>query len=314
MNLRLWPAPRATVGIEVTKSGLHLAAVHPNLRSPEVIDVLHIDTGYCEWWASDATEVVLKPLSDFVQRNNLSGAKAVFSVPNDTVILRYMEMPKMPEKALREVITLELGNTIHLPFENPAFDIAVVPLLQTDAETMGNTSICLIAAPKKLVIDLVHLVKSVGLRPKAAEVGAIAVHRLFYRQLPESHHMTMVAQIYQNELSLSIFIGPHMYFFRHVEALSDTSAGLETYIRDVGYEIDRVTNFFNFSLAKKDMSMEHVILHSDHSEHDTMVSMLSERLNRKVESVFVAAQLGLASAESPFVCAVGLALKGLNAK
>lgn len=56
--------------------------------------------------------------------------KLHLSVPSESVMVRFLKLPDLPEKELRRVVEFELKHHIHLPFDNPYFDFLKWPELE----------------------------------------------------------------------------------------------------------------------------------------------------------------------------------------
>src|SRR5690554_1617102 len=63
-------------------------------------------------------------MKEVVQEWGIKNRHVRFYVPHELIIMREIEIPKdVPTNEVKQYITMEIGNTIHFPFNNPVFDI-----------------------------------------------------------------------------------------------------------------------------------------------------------------------------------------------
>ncbi len=264
--------------------------------------------------------VYTETLREFVRRNRLRSWPVVLSIPNHWVIVRYMSVPSVPVPAIRQMVQVELGSTIHLPFEDPVYDVAqVTPLTQLEE---GMQSIALVAAPREIVNSVLQIAHNVGIRPMAIEIEPIALWRYAKYTLGELPGLTVLMDIHETSVTLALFINDMLYFLRETEgsfALFVADHGddeIRRVCNDLAYEMDRVMNFFNFSLAKQTRVPERIILYTYADHDDSLAVLLHEQTGVCVLSITSKAQ-----EHGPFsgndrmlrescVAAVGLTLRG----
>lgn len=308
------------VGIEITKIGVHAAALG-SLNSKDVIASTSVDFQIDDWWQTEAFSDIEVQLKKFVLENKLKGAHAVISVPNDRVILRYLKMPALPEKALRQAIEVEIGSTIHLPFENPVFDIVQVPSVETVDLDAQMQSVCLIAAPTELVSSFGALAKTVGLKPIAVDITPLALWRTIQRERVLSTSprlLSVLLQVSSNESTISLFVDENMYLFRPIErGLKDEANDVEisNFASDITYEIQRVRNFFNFSLSGSEIPLQSVFLQSDSTGASALAENIGTSLGVKVN--VIDAEMNWADLDvkrASYNAAIGLARKEVSTR
>ncbi len=266
----------------------------------------------------DANVMSSAELQAFILRNRVRNWPAIISIPNDRVIVRYMKMPVVPDEALRQMVSIEIGNTIHLPFEDPVFDvISVKPLSELEE---GMQSIVLIAAPKNLILEMVDIVKNVGLKPIAIDLEPIALWRYARRNLIDLAGLTVLIDLREQLISFSIFLDDSLYFLREVDGdftfdLTNSEGNIATIINDINYELNRVMNFFNFSLAGTTLSANQILLYTYFEDAIDVANALANQLGITVIAMSVKDRLRQPSwVSQPFenrvMGAIGLLLRG----
>src|SRR5690554_6191566 len=99
-----------------------------------------------------------------------------FYVPNALVIMRPVEFPvHIEEEKIKEYFMIEIGESIHLPFQNPIFDIHSLSFEQdhtTDDEFPKEEKRqgTLFAVPEDEIVKYTEIFADVSLKPIAADV------------------------------------------------------------------------------------------------------------------------------------------------
>ena len=95
---------------------------------------------------------------------------------------------------------LELGKSLHLPFEDPVFDTVVL------SEKEDKKEILLFAAPEAAVLEYSQLFSDVKLRPLEAEVSPLALYRLYeYLGQAQAGEDLLMVQFDLNTICICIF-------------------------------------------------------------------------------------------------------------
>ncbi|SFU89319.1 type IV pilus biogenesis protein PilM [Alicyclobacillus macrosporangiidus] len=290
LSLHFQKNRKLTVGLEFANSGLRAAALAPSRSGPKVAAATAVSAAVDDWWDAPEAEEVREQLDSFVKHHELKGCAAVLNVPSERTILRYLQLPPLPDKVLRNTVQMELGVSIHLPFDDPTFDVVRVPPLNPDLPQGGaeTASCCLVAAPRSLVDHLVHLVADVGLHPVAVDVVPLALRRVSRpAELPDDG-LNVCVYMDARDITIAVFVGDFMYFVRTVPyLLRDEADGftMSGYARDLGSEIERVVNFFNYNLSPVERPLAAIQLHSVAAEVDPVIELLGQRFGCPVYRV-----------------------------
>jgi type IV pilus assembly protein PilM len=289
-SLRVQKNRKITVGIEVSKSGLRAVAMTSTRSGPKVVAATSVPAAVDDWWdAPDAGEVYDK-LANFVTLHQLKGCATVLSVPSERTILRYLQLPPLPDKVLRNTVQMELGVSIHLPFENPAFDVVRVPSLNPNPpeDSKEVASYCLVAAPRSLVDHLVGIVVQAGLAPFAVDVVPLALTRVFRPDHMQDDSLNLCVYVDNRDITIAVFVGDFMYFVRTMPYLLRGEIDgytMSGYASDLGSEMERVVNFFNYNLSPVERALAAVQVHSVVPDIDPLIELLQQRLGCPVYRV-----------------------------
>ncbi len=113
-------------------------------------------------------------LEECVDEWKIRNRKVRFLIPESLVIIRKVMIPaEIKDDEINGYLYLELGTSIHLPFEEPVFDAVVL------SEENDKKEILLFAAPEENVLEYSQLFSDVKLHPIQAEVSPLALYRLY---------------------------------------------------------------------------------------------------------------------------------------
>lgn len=252
-----------------------------------------------------------------------------FLIPESFVIIRKVNIPAdVEDDEIKGYLYLELGTSIHLPFEEPVFDTVV---LSKDKE---KKEVLIFAAQEDYVLEYMNLFTDVKLRPVEAEVSPLALYRLYHHlgQAKENEDLVSV-EFDLNSVNICIFENSIPFFMHHLPIEFDEKSwrmqlnkdgnyellfiGDETELSylfdDVYKEISRLLDFYRYSLHQGKKQVSKILLNGDHpflsKIHDDMNSRFEITLVRIQynESNYLAQEL-----PPPFYLALGLALKGVQ--
>lgn len=225
------------VGLHFLPYALKLAEVRvadsPYVRRQGIIPINHdiIDKNGVrdrEWLAFE--------LEKKVKEWHLKGKEAIISIPLSNVIIRRLTIPKVQDKEIRDLMEVEIENSLHLPFGNPIFDYVKIqkqePLaVQTKNEGVSEITselemelqreqiqLMVIAAPEETVHSYVDTVRKSGLKPVAVDIEPLALYRLLANEFAELEgNGTMLINITLGGADVAIFSAGYPEFVRSVE-------------------------------------------------------------------------------------------------
>jgi type IV pilus assembly protein PilM len=225
-------------------------------------------------------------LEECVIEWKLKHRRVRFIVPDSVVVIRKIPLPNdLEEDEIRGYLFMELGTTIHLPFEDPVFDYVILE------KTKEKLSILMFAAPEQTVISYAELLEDVKLRPVAADVSPLCTYRLFYEadQVKKDDHV-LIVQIDESAVNVSAFYDHKPFFMRHllIEPLDEKkeTTDMEELLRpleDVYKEIERMLNFYRFTIHQGNEQIARILLTGDHPYLRYIHETMQERFEVPVE-------------------------------
>lgn len=264
-------------------------------------------------------------MKEVVDEWGIKGKSVRFYVPHALVIMRELQIPDpvIPSE-IKQYITMEIGDSIHFPFDNPIFDVYHV----SGEENVEQVTV--FAAPEEEIIKYTNVFHDVKLKPIAVDVQALGTYRYFYDQPAQiqPNDVYLFLEINLTSANLSIFSNHYMEFLRfqslnvspadwqpsHDELVDWTFTGdgayLEGLIIDQINEIERIMNFYQYSIHQGQKAVTHIVLLGDLPHINDIRSGLYEQYTLPVITLS-AGPLPIKETVSPaFIPALGLALRG----
>lgn len=255
-------------------------------------------------------------------------ARVRFFVQNMSVLMKSFEHPAdLTGVALKEYVELEIGNSIHLPFKEPILDVY-------DFEE-GDGKAMLFAVPSEEIIRLSSMLLDLQFHPEAADVRALCNVRFLEKlDLIDNTKTYLISDWSVNEISICIISQGNVDFLRFQSITTDFSKwtftqqegntvrythaeeDVEEYrtsLFDQVLEIDRMMNFFKFSLHKGDREVDEIIIMGDNPHIHVIHQLITENLSQPamiVDDELVRSKFPNFS--SRFSSLIGLALKEVD--
>ncbi|AOV07600.1 type IV pilus biogenesis protein PilM [Sporosarcina ureilytica] len=222
-----------------------------------------------------------------------------FFVPDHAILMRTIEHPgKLSTEAIKEFVEMELGSTIHLPFEQPLIDV-YDPNPNDQAAT-------LFAAPSEDVVQLMRLYEDVQLEPAILDIRALCNIRFLQEiRLFGNDKTYLIAEWSVNAVSVCIYSGGNVDFLRYQPLETQnrdwryltTESGEHTYVyegdirdyhmplTDQTMELERILNFYQFSLHKGEKAVDELIMMGDNPEMDFIIEQITSMLDLPIQVV-----------------------------
>ena len=235
-------------------------------------------------------------LKDHVKNWGIKGQNVSFYVPESTVMMKAIEHTQELEDvvSIKQYVEMEIGRTIHLPFENPLIDIY-------DAK-QGDGKATIFATNAEEVQKVVGLLTDAGLTPVVADIKVISLIRLVNLLLPNLvNTTTLLANWSINELSLVIYSFGEVEFLRFQTIETERSKWQSRYTEDdFDYfyndeisqyqnalfeplaEIERIINFYQYSLNKGEKGVDQIVVLGDSPELKYIAEMIESQVTLPV--------------------------------
>ncbi|MBY6037043.1 pilus assembly protein PilM [Fictibacillus nanhaiensis] len=271
-----------------------------DLRQPELLEVKssgerYLPEGIIQDGVIMDRETLLLLLEECVNDWGIKGREVQFLIPDSKLVIRKQQIPvDHMDDEIKGYLYMELGRTIHLPFEDPVFDYV---LLEKDIE---RREILLFAASEQMVTEYSALMEDAKLKPVAADASCVALYRLIYvnRLVSEEDHV-LCLQFDIPSLQLSIFHHHKPQFFNYLKINTDMknwninmhSSGVQRVkwhgdsefihgiIEDKLVEIERIINYYKFSMNNGQQGITKVVVTGEFPELSHIQDRLQSMLN-----------------------------------
>ncbi|WP_449537135.1 type IV pilus biogenesis protein PilM [Ferdinandcohnia sp. Marseille-Q9671] len=258
-------------------------------------------------------------VTDWGIKNN----QVQFTIPDPFVVIRKISIPiEVKDDEILGYVYLELGATIHLPFEDPVLDYKLL----SENEDEKRKEVLIFAAPEDVAYEYSSLLEEVDLKPIAADISPLCMYRLFHfcNKTNEEEHSLLI-QFDLQSVNLSIFHQDIPLFMRHITL--ETSIGdweiqqnssntladirwnshqskLEVLMDELLKEIEHVMNFYRFNMTQSKGKITNLLISGDHPNLPDITSALFERYEIPVHTIDQFDKL-----PSHYYLPLGLALK-----
>ncbi len=287
-------------------------------------------------------------LEKIVRDWRCKGREVVLSVPLPIVVMRRTPIPLVPDKEIRDLLEVEMENTLHLPFADPVFDYVKLAPEQLSpgeaaaAQETGETPreqlhVLVVAAPRDAVEGYVDAARLAGLKPVAVDIEPLALYRALEGELPTVKGPgVLLLHITLTGVDAAIFSGGIPEFMRYIplpvpfhdETRPQESIGLSRqgvtlleqqgqfsgYANDLFAEVNRIMSFYQYSMNEGRKKIEQICVSGEFGDIGKVALYLQERLSVPVHVCgherVTAMEQGFSPL--PFSVAVGLGMKDVN--
>ncbi|WP_042146371.1 type IV pilus biogenesis protein PilM [Paucisalibacillus sp. EB02] len=218
-------------------------------------------------------------INKLVKENKWRGKKLFFCMPDDTVVIRKLQIPvSLTKEESIGYIKTQIGNSFYLPFTNPA--IAVENL---DADEKER-NVLLYAYPNDKILAFKNAFEDKGLKPVVADLTSLSVYRYYYQQKQVDKENILLIHWNQDALFLTAFKEHKAVFTRHMklsysdEKVEDTKENINRLINEHLIEINRIIDFYQYSITKGQSSINLLLLSGDFPYLTDVRKMLSDNV------------------------------------
>ncbi|QVY60541.1 type IV pilus biogenesis protein PilM [Cytobacillus gottheilii] len=328
MAFRLKLGKQSNISLIIKDHVIRLAEVksHGDLHIQR-LEERFIPSGLIKEGRIQDSETLIAILEECVNEWKLKNKQVTFLVPDPFIVMRKIAIPAdVHEDELKGYLFMEIGATIHLPFEDPIFDYYSLPQQNNERK-----EVLLFAAPESVVAEYTDILEEVKLKPAAADLSALSLYRLYHKlDMANADENLMLVQYDLTTVNVSIFENHIPIIMRHLKLDIDASqwdtvrsenGGRKLHYsgsaNDVGSslmdsykEIDRVQDYYQFSLTQGKKKITKIVVDGDHPYLDDIFKEMKNRYSVPVltlkNDVIDSGQY----AELPsFYLNIGLALK-----
>lgn len=163
--------------------------------------------------------LTIKAKSEAVRRAlssaGITGNKCITSVSGEKILVRYIQLPKMPAEDLENAIKWEAEEYIPFKVEDVNIDFEI--LGDTPGSSEPKMDVLLVCAKKELIDERMSIVQRAGLIPEIIDVDGFAlVNCMEYCCAPQSNSAIAVINIGASKTNINIYFNKNVYFSRDI--------------------------------------------------------------------------------------------------
>ncbi|SEQ11130.1 type IV pilus assembly protein PilM [Virgibacillus subterraneus] len=206
--------------------------------------------------------VLLGIINQLVREHNWKRKKLNFAVPDDTVVIRQLQIPaSLTKQEAMGYVETQIGNSFYLPFANPAI---AIEFLDVDE---ANRNILLFAYPKEKLTSFEVIFEEAGLKPTVADLTSLSVYRYYYlSNYKERKDHVLHVHWNHDALVLTVFQNDQAIFTRYLkkDAVEEVNEELAVQIiNEYIIEVNRIIDFYHYSITKGEAQVGQILLSGD---------------------------------------------------
>ncbi|MFH1244907.1 MAG: pilus assembly protein PilM [Candidatus Omnitrophota bacterium] len=208
---------KGSIGLDIGTRHINIIKLSATTPGVELLDVACISSNPRQ----EKTEKI-KELKAIVQEKGIASFPVNIGICGESVVVRYITLPKMNTKEIGEALKFEAQQYIPFKVEEVIFDYYVLGPAETDS---NKIRLVLVAAKKETINELIDLLQQAGLTPNIIDLNSFALMNCFQFNNPEvnKESVTAIVNLNLDLLSINILQGASLYFTRDVYLSEATS-------------------------------------------------------------------------------------------
>lgn len=216
--------PKRTVALDIGSSAVKAVQLRRVGRAYELDKF-----GYAEIYptldakmsATDRRTARLEAARQALADGDISAKFVISAVSGESIIVRYIQLPEMPENELEGAIRWEAEDYIPFPLDEVNLDWAVLGRSAAGGQT--KIDVLLVAVKKELVADHVALLKQLDLQPAVIDVNSFAFLNCFeVNYMPPAGDVIGLLDVGAEVSSINIYHGGASRFSREIAIAGDS--------------------------------------------------------------------------------------------
>ncbi len=149
-------------------------------------------------------EARIAALKRALEAGQIKAKHAVSAVCGESIIVRYLQLPKMPEEELKKALQWEAEE--YIPFRLSEVNIDSMILGQSGDSEHPKMDVLLVSAKKELVEEHVGVIRAAGLEPRIVDVDSFAFLNCFEANYgPSAEECVALVNIGGSMTSINIY-------------------------------------------------------------------------------------------------------------
>jgi type IV pilus assembly protein PilM len=163
--------------------------------------------------AADSFQLKVNAIQNALQRGRIGARYSVSAVSGESIIVRYIQLPDMPEQELKNALRWEAEEYIPFSIDEVNLDSVVLG----PSASQGKVDVLLVSARKDLVNEHVQLIRAAGLTPLVVDVEGFAFVNCFEANYsPTPQDCVCLVHIGAEVTNINIYVGRTSRFSRDI--------------------------------------------------------------------------------------------------
>ncbi len=126
------------------------------------------------------SELIPQALSKFLERNDLKGDKVVISVPGQTALARFIQLPPVPAPKVPEIVKFEARQQIPFALEDVIWDYQVLSVGSEEADFMLDAEVGLFAMKRDQVLEQLNPFTAFKVEVDQIQIAPLGLYNVLY--------------------------------------------------------------------------------------------------------------------------------------
>ncbi|CAN5228453.1 type IV pilus assembly protein PilM [soil metagenome] len=162
---------------------------------------------------SDVFQLKTAAIQRALQSGKITAKHSVSAVSGESIIVRYIQLPEMPEADLKNALRWEAEEYIPFAIDEVNLDSAVLG----PSSVQGKVDVLLVSARKDLVNEHVQLVRMAGLTPVIVDVEGFAFLNCFELNYePRREDCVCLVHVGAEVTNINVYVGGTSRFSRDI--------------------------------------------------------------------------------------------------
>jgi type IV pilus assembly protein PilM len=174
---------QAVWGIEIGQAGLKAIKLRYAEAAGQVLAVAFDYIPHAKILSQpDAVpaELISQALQTFLSRNELKGDKVIISVPGQTALARFIQLPPVPSTKVPEIVKFEARQQIPFALEDVIWDYQILSVGSEEAEFMLDAEVGLFAMKRDQVMDQLNPFSTAKVEVDQIQIAPLGLYNVLY--------------------------------------------------------------------------------------------------------------------------------------
>jgi type IV pilus assembly protein PilM len=169
----------------------------------------------------DVKQLKIRAIRQALEQANIKAKHAISAVSGESIIVRYMQLPDMPEEELKNALRWEAEE--YIPFRIDEVNLDSVILGKSSGTATGKVDVLLVSAKKDLINEHLELIRAAGLTPLIVDVDGFAFLNCFeVNYEPGSTDVLALVNIGAEVTSINVYVNGYARFSRDISIAGDS--------------------------------------------------------------------------------------------